>query len=240
MMPRPHPSYRAGAHGGVTGADAGGVLATRRGAGPTLLTEGRVVALHRGNVVGAGAILERGLVEGTRLVSAESPDGRTWWVPARAVWSDGESTSSPQHPCPVGLATATDPTAATLQGLSDRLGWEAVLHLERGHELPPVPDDVGLDAGPFVLLDGRLGHGVPTVVVIGEELTRWGAAMTWDGALHRALYGVQGLVAEPVELAAMIAALSELGLHPVTVDLGTPRLRQLGICRCSVQLLAAS
>ncbi len=230
-MPKPYPSYRAGSDGGA-GADAG-----HR---PTLLTEGRVVALHRGKVVGAGAILERGLVEGNHLVSAQSPEGRSWWIPAGAVWADGESTAVPQHPRPVGLATAADLTTATLQGLSDRLGWEAVMHLERGYELPPLPGDVDFDAGPFVLLDGRLDHDIPTVVVIGEELTRWGAASTWPRALHRALYGHHGLAAEPGELAAMADALARLGLHPVTVDLGTARLRQLGISRCSVQLLAAS
>ncbi len=239
-MAKPHPSYRAGSDGGVAGADAGHARAPQRaGTGPTLLTEGRVVALHRGKVVGAGAILERGLVEGTHLVSAQSPEGRSWWIPAGAVWADGESTT-PQHPRPVGLATAADLTTATLQGLSDRLGWEAVMHLERGYELPPLPGDVDFDAGPFVLLDGRLDHDIPTVVVIGEELTRWGAASTWGRALHRALYGDHGLAPDPDELAAMADALAKLGLHPVTVDLGTPRLRQLGINRCSVQLLAAS
>lgn len=241
MLTTPRRSPRAGTR--LAAADRRahrGRCTPRPPDGPSLLTAGStVVALRRGEVVGTGEILERGLVGGTHLVSATGPHGRCWWIPAGAVWADGDSEPAPQHPRPVGLATATDPTSATVQGLSDRLGWEAVMHLERGHDLPALPLPADLDAGPFLVLDGRLGHEIPTVVVVGDDLTRWGAATTWERALHRALYGGQGLATDTAELDAMIDALAELGLSPVTVDLGTPRLRQLGISRCSVQLLAS-
>jgi hypothetical protein len=242
MLTRPHPSERAVSAGHSTGQ----VMVNRFAPGQVTARPridvggGTVVALRQGTVIGTGEILDRGTVQGTQLVPASGPEGTSWWIPAEAVWSDGEAAAAPQHPRPVGLATAADVVAATVLGLSDRLGWEAVLHLERGHELPALVTPPELDPEQFVVLDGRLGHDIPTVVVIGRDLTRWGAAMSWEQALHRAMYGTAGRAVEPDELTAMTAALGALGLSPITVDLGTPLLRRLGIARCSVQLLAAS
>jgi hypothetical protein len=236
------PTHRSGGSAPTHAAaapDRGAGHTIRTVTGPPIMTgTDTVVALRRGRVIPAGEILGGGAVDGRRLVSATDAHGGCWWIPAEAVWCDGESAAHPERPRPVGLATAGDVTSATLQGLSDRLGWEAVLRLERGHDLPvlALPGDV--DPTQFVLLDGRLGHDVPTVVILGADVTRWGAAGTWERALRRALYGGQGLPAEAGELDLMAAGLAELGLHPVVVDLGTPTLRRLGISRCSVQLLA--
>jgi hypothetical protein len=87
------------------------------------------------------------------------------------------------------------------------------------------------------VLDGRLGHDVPTVVVLGDDFVRWGAAATWSTALHRALYGDDGSIAVEGELADMATALRRGGLDVVGVDLGTDVLRRAGVVRCSVQLV---
>ena len=201
---------------------------------------GTVVALRHGSVIGPGRLVDRAVVDGTRLVTADDPDGTSWWIPAAAVWCDGENTDVPEHPRRIGLATAANAAAAVVQGLSDRLGWEAVLHLDDGRQLPALEPVSDLDPDHFVVFDGRLGHDIPTVVVVGAEVTCWGAGSTWERALHRALYGAGSACAAPGELAAFVTALAEVGLRPATVDLGSPRLRAHGIVRCSVQLLATS
>lgn len=201
---------------------------------------GTVVALRPGRVIGPGQLHDRQLVEGTRLVGADDPDGTSWWIPAGAAWCDGEDTDAPEHPRRIGLTTAADHGTAIVQGLSDRLGWEAVAHLDQGGTLPELALGTELDPDHFALLDGRLGHDVPTVVVVGADVTCWGAASTWERALHRAIYGAGAVGAAPGELAALVAALADAELRPVTVDLGSPRLRDHGIVRCSVQLLATA
>jgi hypothetical protein len=201
---------------------------------------GTVIALRQGRVIGPGRLHDRALLNGTRLVGADDPDGTSWWIPALAAWSDGESTDFPEHPRRIGLTTGADHATAIVQGLSDRLGWEAVAHLDEGRTLPELPIGTDLDPEHFALLDGRLGHDIPTVVVVGTEITCWGAATTWERALQRAIYGAGAVGAAPGELATLVAALADAELHPVTVDLGSPRLRAHGIVRCSVQLLATA
>jgi len=221
-----------------------GTAVSARLAGPArgtrLRTGGTVVALRHGRVVGLGGLVDHAVVDGSRLVPAEEPDGTSWWIPAAAVWCDGESTDAAEHPRRIGLATGTSVAGAVVQGLSDRLGWEAVCHLEAGHDLPALEPASDLDPEHFVVLDGRLGHDVPTVVVVGAELTCWGAGSTWAQAFHRAIYGVGAADAVSGELTALITTLAEADLRPVTVDLGSPRLRQHGIVRVSVQLLSAT
>src|SRR5688500_8538418 len=97
---------------------------------------GTVVALRHGQVIGPGQLGARALVEGTRLVGAEDEAGTSWWIPALAAWCDGEDTDAPEHPRRIGLTTAADHGTAIVQGLSDRLGWEAVAHLDQGRLLP--------------------------------------------------------------------------------------------------------
>jgi hypothetical protein len=199
-----------------------------------------VVALRHRPVVALGALLDRSTVESERLVAAHDVSGRACWIPAEAVWSDAEDAEHPQHPRPVGLATARAPERAFAAGLSDRLGWEAVLVFERGGELPLIdaaPADSAMDGDRLVVLDGRLRHEVPTVVVLGDELIRWGAAATWSTAVHRALYGDDGSLAVEDELADVIGLLGDAGLDVVGVDLGTDLLRRANVARRSVQLI---
>jgi hypothetical protein len=199
-----------------------------------------VVALRHRPVIALGALLDRSTVEGERLVAAHDVAGRACWIPAEAVWSDAEDAERPQHPRPVGLATALSPDRAYAAGLSDRLGWEAVLVFERGGQLPLIDTaavDSPMNGDHLVVLDGRLGHEVPTVVVLGDDLIRWGAAATWSTAVHRALYGDDGSLAVEDELAEVIGLLAEGGVDVVGVDLGTALLRRANVVRRSVQLV---
>lgn len=210
---------------------------------PALVVRGdHVVALRHRPVVALGSLLDRATVAGERLVTADDLTGRSYWIPADAVWSDADHAARPQHPCPVGLATALTRARAFGVGISDRLGCEAVLAFERGEDLPPVEAVAGEapNRDRFVVLDGRLGHDVPTVVVLGDDFVRWGAAATWSTALHRALYGDDGSIKVEGELADMATALRRGGLDVVGVDLGTDVLRRAGVVRCSVQLVPCS
>jgi hypothetical protein len=200
----------------------------------------QVVALRHRPVVALGALLDRSTVGGERLVAAHDVAGRACWIPAEAVWSDAEDAERPQHPRPVGLSTALTPERAFAAGLSDRLGWEAVLVFEHGGQLPMIdtaPADSAVNGDRLVVLDGRLGHEVPTVVVLGDDLIRWGAAATWSTAVHRALYGDDGSLAVEDELTEVVGLLGESGLGVVGVDLGTAVLRRADVVRQSVQLI---
>jgi hypothetical protein len=200
-----------------------------------------VVALHHRPVVALGALSDRTTIEGERLVSAHDTTGRACWIPAEAVWSDAVDADRPQHPCPIGLATALTPERALAAGLSDRLGWEAVLHFERGGYLPVVDSapigDTASNDDRLIVLDGRLGHDVPTVVLLGADLVRWGAGATWATAVHRAWYGDDGSLAVEEELTEVIDTLREAHLGVVGVDLGTSLLRRAHVVRWSVQLV---
>ena len=135
----------------------------------TFVRHGSVVALRQRRAIALGALAERGVLAGERLVTAHDAAGHSWWIPADAVWSDADGSEHPEHPRPIGLATAPTREAALVKGVSDRLGWEAVLEFERGAELPKasaVMDSSGANA---IVLDGRLDHDVPTVVVLAAE-----------------------------------------------------------------------
>lgn len=201
----------------------------------TVVPSAAVVALRQRRVVQAGSLGDLAVVAGDRLVTARDAFGQAWWIPAEAVWSDADAQGSPERPRPIGLATATGRDAALLAGLSDRLGWEAVVELERGHELAAAPEC----ARGASVLDGRLGHDVPTVVVVSPESVRWGAGATWAAAIRRACFG-QGSVtsgAAATELRELEELLGRSGVTVAGVDLDTPVLRRAGIARCSVQLM---
>jgi hypothetical protein len=207
--------------------------------GAVLLHDTQVIALRQRATVALGGLADRAGHTAGRLVTALDLAGHTCWVPADAVWSDAAGGRRPEHPRPIGMATAPTLAAATVKGLSDRLGWEAVLEFERGGdlpgagaELPPVPN--------AIVLDGRLGHDIPTVVVLATDTVRWGAGSTWDRALRRALYGTDAETDPAGELIELGDLLLGADLAAVTVDLGTPVLRSAGIARCSVQLVAGN
>jgi hypothetical protein len=210
----------------------------RRGQAVTLRRQAEVVALRQRQAVALGCLASRTAVSGDRLVSAEDDAGHLWWIPAGAVWSDADADSHPEHPHPVGLAMAASRGAALVKGLSDRLGWEAVLELERGDL--PVAEGVGTPLlANAIVLDGRLGHEVPTVIVLAAETVRWGAASTWDAALRRALYGDDAEVDPVAELGDLCELLGD-DLGVASVDLGTPVLGDAGVVRCSVQLVVGN
>ena len=161
-----------------------------------------MLPLRTGRCIEVGGLAERRLVDGCHLVAALDRWATTWWVPAAAVWHDAAcadpdvcatATHATDHPVATGLATARNRETAMLAGLSDRLGWEAVLRLEGADDLPAVTDhqalvEAGIERCDVVVLDGRLDHDVPTVVVLGAGLIRWGAGGTWASALRRALF----------------------------------------------------
>src|SRR5262245_46173941 len=158
----------------------------------TVVRHGAVVALRQRAAIALGALDERALADGDRLVTAHDADGQAWWIAASSVWSDSERAGHPENPLPIGLATAATRDAAMIAGLSDRLGWEAVLEFERGRDLPHAAALADFTDENVVMLDGRLGHEVPTVVVLGRDMVRWGAGATWYGAMRRAMYGDDG------------------------------------------------
>jgi hypothetical protein len=199
-----------------------------------------VIALRQRQTIALGALADRAVLSGERLVAAEDQVGHRWWISAESVWSDSHAADHPEHPRPIGLATAATRHAALLRGLSDRLGWEAVLEFERGADLPVASAVREPQAVNAIVLDGRLDHDVPTVVVLAADTMRWGAGATWDGAMRRALYGDDHSTDPSSELAAVCSLLAAAGLAVAGVDLGTARLNAAGVARCSVQLLAGN
>lgn len=224
-------------------------VGTRRTASalPNMLAKSsNVVALRRRRVIAMGALGARGEIASAAadglLVTARTPDGAEWWMSADAVWTDAGTATMPDRPRSVGLATAGTDAAATLLGLSDRLGWEAARHLRKGGELVQLRDaGLAVDLAPGTqVLDGRLGHDVPTVVLLHGQIVRWGAGATRDAAIQRALHGSSApSTADDArsELAEMTDVLARSGLSVASVDLGSKVLRSAGIIRCSVQLL---
>ncbi len=219
---------------------------------PALMpTDGKVVAMRRRPVLALGGLHGRTMTSpsknGGQLVAAYDLAGSTWWIPAEVVWTDSSTQDRPQHPRSIGLTTAVNEPAALLAGISDRLGWEAMELREHGLDLPALDASMfSTDPGPYrsgstLLFDGRLDHDVPTVVVAGQHVLRWGAGRTWDDALHRAMYcsAAPGSATSPCdELASVSSQLGAAGLAIGAVDLGTMLLRSAGIVRYSVQLFA--
>lgn len=211
---------------------------------------GSVTPLRRAQAVAPGGLAGRDTVADRHLVAAQDLGGTSWWISTAAVWLDAHcedagcgADHAMTRPHATGLATARTATAAMLSGLSDRLGWEALTTLGRGEDLPPLADGhlsdaEGVDERDITVLDGRIDHDVPTVVVLGDDVTRWGAGRTWTAALHRALFGCDRTGADdPVELAWIADQLRDVGLTPAAVDVGSPNLRRHGVVRTSVQLL---
>lgn len=203
----------------------------------TVVRNGPVVALRQRPTLALGALAARTIVSGDRLVTAHDEAGQASWIPAEVVWSDADTAGRLENPFAVGLATAPSRPRALVAGLSDRLGWEAVLEFERGRELPLATALADAAGDNLVILDGRLDHDVPTVVVLGPDLVRWGAASTWHGAMRRALYGDDGSLDLGHELPELCVMLGGSGLGMAAVDLDSPLLRRAGIARCSVQLV---
>jgi hypothetical protein len=199
---------------------------------------GPVVALRRRRVVALGGLGSVAELDGERLVSAHDLAEQRWWIPAAAVWSDGDGTERPEHPWHVGLATDCSWPRAVLTGLSDRLGWEAAQARQRGARLLALN---GVCPSPAsTVWDGRLGHDVPTVLVTSDTTERWGAGASVSSAYRRAMFGDQGTVDAARELADMELILSTAGIRLAVVDLATPLMARAGVARVSVQLLGST
>lgn len=215
-----------------------------RAALPAIVTGGgAVVALRRRRVIAPGGLGVRSdpdarvELDGERLVSAADLAGQRWWIPAAAVWSDGDGTERPEHPRHVGLATDRSWSRAVLVGLSDRLGWEAKQARQRGVTLTWL-DDVA--AGTMSVWDGRLGHEVPTVLITSDSVERWGAGASVASAYRRAMFGDEGTLDAARELADMESLLGAAGVGVGIVDLATPLMSRAGVARVSVQLLGST
>ena len=203
---------------------------------------GAVTALRVSEVVALGGLAEGRRLSGSPAVNAQLATNESRWVPAGAVWHDADGARD--RPVAVGLSTGASLHQAAVRGLSDRLGWEAVQALDAGLELPVVTADAARfsrRSGAMVVLDGRLSHAVPTVVVCGKDFVRWGAAATWEQAVRRAMFGAcDGASDERMELAAMDRLLQTAALGMAVVDLGSPALEAVGVCRVSVQLASTA
>jgi len=214
-------------------------------ASPRRLTElpalldgaGAVAALRRRPTVPVGAMGSSDLTAGRRLVGARDVHDAPWWIPACAVWSDAEQSDRPERPVHVGLATDRSWSRAVLTGLSDRLAWEAKLAHGRGDTMAVVTG-IG-PAGPAVVLDGRVGHDVPTAHIVSDKIMRGAAGSTMESAYRRALFGDGGSSESDIarELADMHLVLADAGVHVAVVDMGTQLLRAAGVSRVSIQLM---
>jgi hypothetical protein len=205
---------------------------------PALLDgEGAVTVLRRRSAVPVGGLAPGAVIDGRRLVGARDLHDAPWWIPATVVWSDAEVAIRPEHPRPAGLAHDRCWSRAVLSGLSDRLGWEGRHAFERGETLATI-DGPG-ETPVATRYDAGLGHDVPCVLLVSEQLTRWGAGSTLESAYRRALFGDHGLAEDEAarELADMRLVLADAGLDVAVVDVGTPMLRRAGLARVSVQLM---
>lgn len=200
---------------------------------------GPVIAARQASVIALGSLADRHVIDAQRLVTAYDVDGLAWWVAAESVWEDAANVPQPEHIRPIGLATTQSRAGTLMAGLSDRLGWEATQALASGMQLPVADVDYQL-AQDAVVLDGRLEHDVPTVVVTAPGVMRWGAGASWESALHRALYGSDGSLDDEAELIVVAKVLHEQGLDIGEVEVSTALLRKAGIVRSSVQLLSHS
>ena len=208
---------------------------------PTIVVgDGPVVALRRRPVIALGSLDQRVTLNTSRLVSATDLSGKSWWVPAAAVWSDADGDGQPTRPLAVGLAAGRSWEVTVLAGLSDRLGWEANVARQRGRELPVLEDVSASHGDGTTVYDGRLGHDVPTVVLVRDSVALWGAGSTFAAAHHRAMFGDHAAVGHPGELELLGDLLALAGLDVAAVDLGTPVFKRVGVQRLQVQLLGPS
>jgi hypothetical protein len=198
---------------------------------PEVHGHGRVVPLHSLPTIAHGGLAEQRTASAGRQTPAVTLDGSRVWVDAGAVWADARHPE-PRQLIAVGVASADTHDAAVLGGLCHRLGHEAMLAREQV-ELPPAP--IAGAGQQLTLLDGRLGHEVPTVVAVGPGKVRWGAGGTWESARGRALFG-SGWPARDGELDQMVEQLAMAGVGVALAEIGTSKLAALGVHRVAVQL----
>ena len=168
--------------------------------------------------------------------------GRPWWIPASAVWSDADADGTPQHPRPIGLA---QPAAAGRSPCSPASATASAgrptLARRPGRELPVVdgPRRCGRTTD-TVVYDGRLGHDVPTVVVVSDRAVVLGRRSDARGGVP------PGAVRRPRRARRSPASWSKLGsrLGPAPGSRSSPSTWHPGDAapashRLSVQLVLA-
>lgn len=172
---------------------------------------------------------------GRSKVGDAQPNRRVWKLARDTSRSPTDRPTRSVVPPSVGTATSERPGDAVLQGLSDRLGWNAVVAWQVGVNLPIRGR--GAD-GTAAVFDGRLGHGVPTVVVVGEHAVRWGAGSTWRRALERALGSprIPTVAEERAELRDVSDTLAASGITVRVVHVDAGSLGDSGLFRCRVEL----
>jgi hypothetical protein len=201
---------------------------------PVVQRHGQVVPLHHRPAIALGGLCDRVQVNGQRQIAAVDTRGASCFVDAAAVWTDGEHTH-PTQLAPIGLASSSCRDTALITGISDRIGWEAAKAWEDGLDLPTAPFLDHQANSRLVLLDGRLGHQLPTVVAVSETSVRWGAGATWDAAAGRAMYGT-GWPTDTSELALIECILAGARLGIAAVDVGSALLTVNNLTRISVQI----
>jgi hypothetical protein len=203
---------------------------------PGVQRRGQVVPLHHRPAIALGGLCDRVQIDGQRQVAAIDARRASCFVDAAGVWTDGEQ-ARPAQLSPIGLASSTSWDSAVITGISDRVGWEAAKAWEDGLDLPAAPFLDHQANSRLVLLDGRLGHQLPTVVAVSETSVRWGAGATWDAAAGRALYGT-GWPTDTSELALIECILAGAHLGIAAVNVGSALLTVNNLSRISVQLTA--
>ena len=116
--------------------------------------------------------------------------GHSWWIPRRRRLVGRRRARAP------GASSADRSGNGRDQGRSAGQGPQRPARVGSGPGVrtrwrPARCGAVGDQAtvANAIVLDGRLDHDVPTVVVLAADTMRWGAGSTWDGAMRRALYG---------------------------------------------------
>ena len=148
-------------------------------------------------------------IDGERLVTADDLTGRAYWIPADAVWSDADHAERPQHPRPVGLATARHAGAGVRSRAQRpaRLGGRPRLRAGRS----PAAGRDGAGAGRRRRPPGRArrpaGARRPDRGRARRRLRPLGGGGDLVDRVHRALYGDDGSIAVERELAEITTAL---------------------------------
>lgn len=191
--------------------------------------------MRRGHLLRLGALTGQASSQGWRSEIGDDLDDELWTVGANQLWSPADPAVRSTDATGGDVVVAGQRERAIMHGLSDRLGREAVLAWEGGAELPCVH---GVCERPVRVLDGRLGHHVETVVVIGERSVCWGAGSSWARAVDRAIYSPRASGGDDrAELGLIVAELAASGIGVWVVDVGTTTLRAAGVFRCCVHLI---
>ena len=203
-----------GAHGAAD--DRGG---GRSGGGPAAASRGGPGFARR----------PRSPLDAPRLVSAVDLVGRSWWIPAEAVWSDADGDAPapasvgdrPGHrPQPGGRHARRPERPARLGGRRWLGTWAA--------SCPSSTASASATADGAVVYDGRLGHDVPTVVVVTGLRRPGGPVRRSPRPTTGRCSATTAASATPASWTCSARCSPVAGLDVVAVDLGTPVFNRVG------------